>query len=301
MWLKRKPSLSSPKKHHFVPQWYLTRFADSDGFLNIYDKNNGMWRRQKPKEVMHRNKYYQQSWAPDGIDPNILERKFGEEIEPKAKNAFEKLLNWEEDLTTEEWADIFFYVAFQYIRVPLQAEEAKELLRGFILAHGNPKSTKNVLEGRLKLRISDSFRFEYMRLSLGVIIKSFMRMEWEIVTPESSSFVTTDSPVTLFNPRVSPPSRPGLGLIGTVVFFPIRPDKLILMRHKESLEGEPDLLKQIADIDQEYEGTRVNEIMVWPREQVIRHNELMFRLADRTVASKSKDCLEEFIGNVRGH
>jgi hypothetical protein len=34
-----------------------------------------MWRRQKPKTVMVRNKYYHQDWAPDGVDKNILEKR----------------------------------------------------------------------------------------------------------------------------------------------------------------------------------------------------------------------------------
>lgn len=47
-----------------------------------------MWRRQKPKQVMVRNKYYHQDWVPEGIDKNILEKTIGGGLEPKGPADF---------------------------------------------------------------------------------------------------------------------------------------------------------------------------------------------------------------------
>jgi len=50
--------MSNPKRHHFVPESYLNGFVDDEsGFLNVYSKRSDLWRRQKPKQVMVKNKY----------------------------------------------------------------------------------------------------------------------------------------------------------------------------------------------------------------------------------------------------
>jgi len=47
-------------------------------------------------------------------------------------------------------------------------------------------------------------------------------MEWEIVESEvGSSFITADSPVSFYNPACLPPAEAGIGLAGTIVFFPL--------------------------------------------------------------------------------
>jgi hypothetical protein len=85
--------MSNPKRHHFVPESYLNGFTEEKtGFLHIYSKRSGLWRRQKPKQVMVRNKYYRQEWAPDGVDKNILEKTIGFTTEPKGLSSLKVTL-----------------------------------------------------------------------------------------------------------------------------------------------------------------------------------------------------------------
>lgn len=47
-------------------------------------------------------------------------------------------------------------------------------------------------------------------------------MEWEIAKAEvGPSFITTDSHVSFYNPACPPPTEAGIGLAGTIVFFPL--------------------------------------------------------------------------------
>ena len=42
-----------PKRHYFVPQWYLERFTDpKSGVLHAYDKTSETYWTPKPKNVM---------------------------------------------------------------------------------------------------------------------------------------------------------------------------------------------------------------------------------------------------------
>jgi hypothetical protein len=285
--------MGKPKQHHFVPQWYLEQFVDEEGFLHLYDKRNGLWRRQKPRKTMRRNGYYKQDWAPDGIDPNILEHKFAE-LEGQARAAFSRLPRPEE-LTVMEWTYIMIYLQVQRIRVPRQAEQAKELIRSFVLVHGSPKATEKVLTGKWALNISDGFRFDFMKLIGTLYVKAFIRMQWEIFDSGNEVYVTSDSPVSLFNPDFRPPFEPGIGLAGTLVLFPINPKKLLVLRHPEQGKMGP---SEPVDLDAEPDDHLRYSVWEEPMtpDQVHLHNQMMVSLADRLVAAPEKGALEVSVG-----
>lgn len=286
-----------------MPRWYLEQFSDSDGFLHLYDKAPDMWRRQKPKEVMHRNKYYSQTWVPEGVDPNILEKKLGEHIEPRGKVSIGKLLDENGELTDQEWADLVIYITYQALRVPKRAELAKELLRSHVLTMVEPATAQRILGGRVSLKISESVRFDFMKIASTRLYRYFLRMEWEIIQPEDegSEFLTTDNPVTFFNPNVPSANEPGLGQIGTVVLFPLRRDRLLLMRHPEAKRAEADMLDIVPEYDPEEGGNTVIFGTSWPKDQVIRHNKCMANYSDRLTVANSKEVLETALGLLKGH
>ena len=80
-------------------------------------------------------------------------------------------------------------------------------------------------------------------------------MEWEIYEAEpGAAFVTTDSPVSLYNPSILPPSEAGLALAGTIVFFPLSSQRALLMRH--STPPHRTVLSALAVLDEpSLEGT----------------------------------------------
>jgi Protein of unknown function (DUF4238) len=126
--------MTTPKRHHFVPRWYLEGFADGgSGLLYVYDRETKRIRNQRPREVMTIRRYYRQDWVPTGIDPDILEKGLGSTLEPYAKKALYRLINAPGKVTAEDTAALLVYLEFQRIRVPRQAEAAKNLLVSFYL------------------------------------------------------------------------------------------------------------------------------------------------------------------------
>ncbi len=62
--------------HHFVPQFYLSRFTDSDGLLWVYDKDNDRVFSATPRNLAGERGFYS---LPEFFpDPLLLERQFGE-------------------------------------------------------------------------------------------------------------------------------------------------------------------------------------------------------------------------------
>lgn len=297
--------MSTPKRHHFVPVSYLYGFVeDSTDFLNIYSKQSGLWRRQKPEQVMVRNKYYHQTWAPDGVDKNILEKKLGAELEPKGLEAFKKLIDGLETLDEEDIVNILIYLQFQRVRVPRQADMAKALAKTAIALEmkKTPKGREALKYG--KIVIKDSFRFEFMRIVHGTLTPYFSRMIWELIEAEQgTSFITSDSPVTFYNAEFLPPTEPGIALYGTFVLFPINRRFLLVMRHAEYESGEKGATEALpSDLDIEDGVIEIRKDIVWGEKEVQSQNWLMLQLSQDLVVGESKAILEKAIGNtLAGH
>ncbi|MDO8927109.1 MAG: DUF4238 domain-containing protein [Sideroxyarcus sp.] len=231
---------NTPKSHHFVPESYLKRFTDSNGYLHIRDTARNQTRYQIPKKIMKIDAYYRQAWAPSGINPNILENGLASGIEDKIKSVIDCLIETPGNLTDEYAATLLVYMELQRIRVPRQAALAKDLMRETILRLAPADITTQINSSAFQLTMKDSARFDYMRMAIGSIHPWLARMEWEIIEAEAgSSFITTDSPVSFYNSACPPPAEPGVGLAGTIVFFPLSSRKLLLMRHPECRSAKP--------------------------------------------------------------
>lgn len=300
-----KTNMSEPKRHHFVPCAYLEGFKESNsGFLNIYSKRSGTWRRQKAKQAMFRKKYYKQYCVPEDVDENILEKKLGSGLEPKGLNSLKRLVHCANELRDDDIANIIAYVEFQRIRVPRQIDEATRLAKQAIAIMGVGKSTgKKGLKTHKNLN-NDSFRLEFMKLVFGKFGPYFSRMIWEIVeASEGSWFITSDSPVSFWNQDFMPPLEPGIGLYGTVVFFPIDSGHLLILRHPEYMDETKGSSEKLPkNLDFEDGEIEIRRGVVWDSEVVDDHNRIMFMLSQDTIAGCSKACIDAAVGEeTSGH
>ena len=291
--------MSNPKRHHFVPKSYLSAFVENEsGFLHVYSKQSDMWRRQKPTQVMVRNKYYHQDWAPDGVDKNILEKRLGEFTEPKGLASLNKLLISPEELTDDDTAHILMYLQFQRIRVPRQAETAKALAQSALELSLAQKGFGQEAIKFCQIEMKDNFRFEFMRHVLGTLSPFMSRMVWELVEASPpASFITTDSPVTFFNVDFPPPFEPGIALYGTFLLFPINTKFLLILKHPEYERGAKGASEKLPNTLEIEDGViEIRKDIVWDCTQVENHNSLMFCLAQDLIAASNKFTLEKAVG-----
>ncbi len=291
--------MSNPKRHHFIPRWYLKNFADiNSGFLHLYDKRKSEFRRQKPEQVMTVNNYYKQSWVAKGVDKNILEKTLSV-IEHHAKKAFEKLIYNPKSLTDDDTSSMLIYLELQRIRVPRQAkvvnEQFKAMLTRFAL---NDKETASALaNGKVEIEVKDSFRFEFMKKIIGNISPYFSRMVWDMVSaPYGYSFVTSDSPVSFFNIEKVPPLEPGIALVGTIVLFPLSSKHLLTLRHPEYVEdSELPPLTQLEKVEIQDGFIEINHGTEWTKEHVNKTNCVMLELSEDIIVANSREVLESAV------
>ncbi len=239
------------------------------------------------------NSYYRQEWAPPGIDPNIFEKSLGEWLESAAKDSIDRLTHSPARLTGED-ATLLNYIELQRIRVPRQAEAAKDLMRQTLLRLAPPDVVATIRAGEVLLEIKDSARFEYMRIVNGKLFPWFARMEWEVVEAvKGAAFVTTDSPVSFYNAMTPPPAEPGLALAGTIVFFPLSSCHALLMRHPE-IRTYPDIsrLAVLPEPPADDVQISITHGVVWNAKVVNNFNWKMMQLSDRLIVGESKELLE---------
>jgi hypothetical protein len=86
--------MSHPKLHHYVPQFYLRRFADSAGRLWVWDREAGRVFCARPGSVAaESNFYFLSELAEQGHDPLTMERQFAD-LEGEVSAITGQWLDW---------------------------------------------------------------------------------------------------------------------------------------------------------------------------------------------------------------
>lgn len=112
--------------HHFVPQFYLRRFVDSDGLLWVYDKDTDRVFSATPRNLAAERGFYT---LPDFFpDPSLLERQFSD-LEDQAAKITEDWLNQLKRGSSIEIPDINREIMAVYLTTQLlRTSEARTLL-----------------------------------------------------------------------------------------------------------------------------------------------------------------------------
>ncbi|MDP2879113.1 MAG: DUF4238 domain-containing protein [Sulfuricella sp.] len=150
----------------------------------------------------------------------------------------------------------------------------------------------SVRDGKMLLTMKESARFDYMRWMIGYLHPWFSRMEWEVIeAEEGSAFVTTDSPVSFYNPECPPPGEAGVALAGTKIFFPLSSRHLLLMRHPECRSEHT--LKVLDDPVLVDGVIPIAHGAVWNHEVVTSTNWKLSQLAHHFVVAESETELKQ--------
>jgi hypothetical protein len=284
-----------PKQHHYDPKWYLKGFIDPQSdCVHAYDKTTKKCWPSNPKNVMGEINYYQQKHAPDGVDPDVLEKWLSEELEPKAEISLKKLRTRPKELTPEDIAYLLTYLDHQHGCVPRQIEIAKHVTISMLLNRVppeimTPELWDAIARGEITIQISDDFRFNVLKMTTGLFARFFLNMAWRVVkAEEGSSFITSDNPVTVIHADFSYPFEPGIGLGGTHVVFPLDSQYLLILSHPEYGNNTAIPLLANGRIHVSY-GQR------FPRDVVKLTNSVILDHAKRFVVGSSKDILEKAI------
>ena len=231
--------MSEPKRHHYLPKFYLDFFC-SDGLLWVYDQKRKEYRQQTSKNTAVQNQYYS-AFGPDG-KKHIKVEQFLSVIESLAKPVMVKI-NDKRDISFQDKEALAIFISFLKVRVPNFEKAINEMTEkiikkqnefmfsseentAIVLKNIEEKTGKNldvspkdfmefVLSGQYDMEFSREHSLETM-LSLGEdLIKFFLSMDWIFLyAQDKTSFITSDNPFVLVPPdNYSPKGFYGVGLI----------------------------------------------------------------------------------------
>jgi hypothetical protein len=264
----------NPKRHHFLPEFYLHGFTRA-GYLSIYDRVKNEFRRQSPRNTAVIGHYYTTTNQSGEREYGIEE--FLSRIESKAKPVITKL-EAGGTITPEERLNLAYFIATLLSRTPKFEREAESITDSFhkIVAkemiptveaaaevlRRSGKSEGLAPEGFFKFIHDERYtlkapRNNTIRLMLDLstkIAKELAFMDWGIVhAHESSAFVTTDSPLGFVVPEaLKRTAQPVLGLGSQLVtkLIPLTQQIALLMGHQGAGFGHFSVSRhQVRDIN----------------------------------------------------
>jgi len=239
------------KRNHFIPVFYLKGFVDphNEPFLWQYERDCKAIKKVTPKNIAWRKYYYSFTNIEGKQDSfeDVLAK-----LEGVASLIFKKIKTYK-GLNNQERGDFSFFLATMMTRVPHRREEYEDFTRNFIKQFGqniaqsnealesiiklyeketgkkNTTSTKEFQDFLLKGNYNVKFEQEYS-LEPMTFIKEFanifFKMKWIFIeASDDFKFITSDNPMTLYNPKNPLPfSDVGLLNKNIEVTFPISKD-----------------------------------------------------------------------------
>lgn len=105
---------NKPRKHHFIPQFWIRKFEDLEGKIWAYDHQHRCIRDRSPKQLMQIFNLY--TLQPSGIDDTTLETIDLGQVDTQGSKVFECILN--EDQSAEVKSKFADFLAVQILRDP---------------------------------------------------------------------------------------------------------------------------------------------------------------------------------------
>lgn len=210
--------MTEPKLHHYVPQFYLKRFAAASGRVWVWDKLKDAIFQTNPKNIAAENNFYwMQELADAGLDPNTMEKQLSG-LEANVSLITDQWLYWFSDLELGRPVDIpeinreevALFVAVQWLRTLDQRE--------IIAALGNIDPTDAKEQARQHTNLVWDLRIvNAVRDRIKKSVWIFGRNETEM------PFITSDNPIAFKTPDNRQWTRGGILAPGVYAVYPLSP------------------------------------------------------------------------------
>lgn len=293
---RRAAQNSAPRKHHLVPNSYLSRWAEDDKIrvTRVDDQYSYL---APPRKAARETDYYlleSPDVDPEEVPPLLMEVMFGE-VEGLAKAAIDQMLETgSAHLGPEQAAEFAWFLGFQATRGHAyrrtQAHLMNELfrlkygkvtdegLRQLLSKRGQPGDDADVAAAR---RFIDELNAGTMRVtqqqtamaaqsakSAYDVGQQFLNRHWQIFTAPPI-LITCDEPVVLIGgPGHRRGERGGFASVGVVV-FPLAPNAVLAMFRDDLRPAEPWELAhaEVAELNREILAASAR----WAFERPARH------------------------------
>jgi hypothetical protein len=222
---------NQPRKHHYVPQFYLAAFTDSgtvDGNLHVIDTTRLKTWVSKPKDAAHQRDFHEVDVGPES-DPMGVEKILGQ-FEGRWSTVLRSVLELRALPADNAFADLMIFIAFMAVRVPRIRETISNFLEE---VRRKEEFARKCLEqqGHQVGATTDDFEAfdqtwhvqQMVRLAIGLApLLSLRHWNLWIAEDQAPDLICSDSPVV---PTSAIPTSglhsPGFRTSNTVVSVPL--------------------------------------------------------------------------------
>ncbi len=210
------------KLHHYVPQFYLRRFASKKGRIWVWDKTADKSFSTTPKAIAAETDFYKlHDFARMGRDPLIMEKQFAG-LEGNVSLITDQWIHWLSELSPNKKISIpavnrklvSLYIALQFFRTA----DTKDIICAL-----QKEDSTDELSDEDRTRLHTDFLWD-----LDLIKRVAKRIEQSIWifgrNQTNTPFLSSDNPVAFKSADHRMWLKGGILTEGTYVVFPLAPD-----------------------------------------------------------------------------
>lgn len=246
--------MSEPRKHHYVPQFYLRGFSANGTSLFQIEKGTGRAYLASIRDAAAIRDYHELD-TDDAKDPALIEKRLAD-IESKLAEGLNRAI--QQGLTTPETHNLLIQlVALLRVRVPAFKAGIEAYLQNAVRSVGLMLERKGELPPPPK-GLEDVCRMENVSITISnwKLLEFMFRIAadqrlfqiWAATTPTilraplETFFLTCDQPVAIFHPTATPTDPYGIGLAhaDTEVSVPLSSGALLLLSWRTDSAGDRD-------------------------------------------------------------
>ena len=241
----RARGANDPRKHHYVPVFYQSNFANEDGLLWVYDRRRHTYKELHPRVICFERDLY--AVKPENKPPDMqVERKILSVVDSLGSRGIRDFQIGRPSSEAEQ--GIAFFMAFQWNRVPTHSRDIRATYAQLIqelsrLTFANVERAKYFMEKYAQdtneaLRVTPESmveavhgkQFEIVATETAFLTtmmeqaqsltKVLLQLDWEVrVASEETGFVICDCPVVVVPPKDS--DQVGFLVPGSSKYFPL--------------------------------------------------------------------------------
>ena len=262
--------MNQPRKHHYLPKFYLRRFSSDGRQLSQIEKSTGNNYVCSLNDVASIKDFYRIETS--GSDDDFILESFLSDVESKLATALRDTIeNGVCSRAVHEWLVVL--ISLLRLRVPPIVSQIEELIRqvarsAAILLHrthqipsSSPSRIADFEKDKVPIKVLKTFPLGIMILLAfdKDILNVLLGMRPVIVeAPDNCNFFTCDQPVAFYNPSATFNQARGAAIedSGTEITLPLSSDILLKL---EWSEDDPD--RNIASPEEVDEYNRRSVIM----------------------------------------
>ena len=290
--------MPGPKRHHYLPQFYLEGFTER-GTLWVFDREKREYRVQTPRNTAVISHYYSYE-GEEGKLETELETALAR-IEGETKPIIEKLAIDRKLISARERQVLSLFIALLRMRVPDFEKEVGELMDTMLkkinrIVFATEETTEAVLrsieeetgerldaspEDLMRLAAEENYELMNPRVrSLALIFsladdlaKVIYDLDWIVLFAASGAdFLTTDNPFTIVPPpkHLRMPHR-GVGIVtpGAEKYVPLTRTCLLAMLGPGGRLGFFDFSKEQVETANMNNATNCDRFVIGPDKETI--------------------------------